>query len=131
MREIKFRAWDTLNKIMVYEMFMFRKAESYDNVQTDYVYYNEFRDFEDGIARPCEIMQFTGLLDKNGREIYEGDLIKTHDEIVKVYFNEAMACFDIEYDGGDTEPLVQPMGEWVEQSNEIIGNIHENPELIA
>lgn len=75
------------------------------------------------------IVQSTGLLDKNGKEIYEGDILKTIDEVVKVYLNTAMACFDIEFVGGDTESLVPAMGEWDEIRNEVIGNIYENPEL--
>lgn len=75
------------------------------------------------------IVQSTGLLDKNGKEIYEGDILKTIDEVVKIYLNTAMACFDIEFVGGDTESLVPAMGEWDEIRNEVIGNIYENPEL--
>lgn len=130
MREIKFRAWDRHKKCFI-------PNDVWALVQTDFnafgIMLKDWENYKEGeyfYENSQELQQFTGLLDKNGREIYEGDVIKTHDEIVKVYFNEAMACFDIEYDGGDTEPLVEPMGEWVERNNEIIGNIHENPELL-
>lgn len=71
-----------------------------------------------------EPMQFTGLKDKNGKEIYEGDLLKRPGflSIFEVKWQEESAAF-----------LRQSMN-WIYQSIdsglEIIGNIHENPELL-
>lgn len=124
MREIKFRAWD--GKRMTKSGIMFNNSNGCLTVPNSL----SFNEGNLPTDLQYHLMQFTGLHDRNGAEIYEGDILKTHDEIVKVYFNEAMACFDIEYEGGDTEALVPPMGEWVEKHNEIIGNIYENPELI-
>ena len=64
-REIKFRAWDKENKVMIYP-----KGILFDGRVVN---------FNCGILEPFEeyeLMQFTGLYDKNGKEIYEGDIIK-------------------------------------------------------
>lgn len=61
-------------------------------------------------------MQFTGLLDKNGKEIYEGDIIRTNGILEKV---------TIEH--GSFKPRQMYV---MAQINEVIGNIYENPELL-
>lgn len=73
------------------------------------------------------LMQYTGLKDKNGKEIYEGDIVQTHTkEFAKVVFqngcfmwDNAPLCYDEEWEFAKTE-------KWAE----IIGNIYENPELL-
>lgn len=73
--------------------------------------------------------QFTGLYDKNGKEIYEGDIVKTDVSIVRHKKNKKYRNFAIRYDaprfwnGYDT--LL--MSEW---RMEVIGNIYDNPELL-
>ena len=69
--------------------------------------------------------QYTGLKDKNGKEIYGGDRVKIQDEVVTIFFNESMASWDYEYEGGDCEPIVLDGSYYDPSGFEVIGNIHE------
>ena len=63
--------------------------------------------------------QYTGLTDKNGKKIFEGDIVKiSNDEIFEVKYE----------DGGFTAGLF--LGDWDYGHVEVIGNIHDNPELM-
>lgn len=81
------------------------------------------------------IGQFTGLLDKNGKEIYEGDIVKTKGGWGGVVLWNSRSYFYIkdnnyyEYE----EPDLSPIGSLLcceRKQLEIVGNIHDNPELL-
>ena len=122
MREIKFRAWDKENKQWLRDSFLLC---SYGGKDNSIEISTESCGTEHG-QRDCDIdlMQFTGLLDKNGKEIYDGDFLPALYGPQLVRWNEESARWDgVRENGYDT-----PSG-WCSQ-REVIGNIHENPSLL-
>ena len=77
---------------------------------------------------PDYIMQFTGLKDKNGKEIYEGDILGQHSEPLG-YVVYTDGSFRVNT-GSEQQPP-SPLNKDRCNRLEIIGNIHENPELIT
>lgn len=137
MRKIKFRAWDKGNKIYLYNV-----QDAYDTL-SGFVKYDDGEDAEYDEScfgdfcnnkRRYEVEQFTGLTDVNGKEIYEGDIIITHpkydDELPKrgiVQYGSFRAGFSYEVRKGDHRSI------WSSnkyRTYEVIGNVHENPELL-
>lgn len=130
-RVIKFRAWDNRRKRMLQPFLTFEKNPA-DGLVTENTNWHDDEDMEQGwdtSNQVNELMQFTGLLDKHGVEIYEGDIVrymledlpapdeKVYTEFVR--FNNG--CFEIE-----GAPLYV-----VNVVCEVIGNIYQHPEKLA
>lgn len=108
-RPIKFRAWHT-------GRMWIEGAEDNGTYPTDCLVV--LRD------NGSPLMQFTGLLDKNGKEIYEGDILKTDSGAHnKVCWRDDFACFCLRFSKGASLNIDGA------DKYEIIGNIWENPEL--
>lgn len=133
MREIKFRAWDKERNIMIGVDY----PDNWGNEDDEY--WGDV--FEIGLSEITdiaqndrfELMQYTGLKDKNGKEIYEGDVIRYFEgcTIGVVIFGECV--FESYYVVmGWTVSGAYDFMFYQEEANrmEIIGNIYENPDLV-
>lgn len=74
--------------------------------------------------------QFTGMHDKNGVPIFEGDIIKDHIGIGVVEYSEKRASFRVNYGDGLCKWFIDYNLKGELESIEVIGNIHENPEIL-
>lgn len=127
-RVIKFRAWIIKQKRMVYEdfavnavdgkMFGYLKSSISKEFRVFSVEYDIWKD------NPPVIQQFTGICDKNGKEIFEGDILKYTNYSSKNYGHESI--FEVKWSGTGFNciSLIN------ENHSEVIGNIFENPELL-
>jgi len=121
MREIKFRAWDS--KKMVYLAPLEVENQNMGLILSGNI---------DG--KPEAVMQYTGLQDKTGRDIYEGDIIEAYGYVQKpkmvVKFDEKMAGF-IPFIWKQAYEYVDYIGYFsYEDWCIVVGNIYENPELL-
>lgn len=120
----RYRAWDTTNKEMFKDTFAITESGQVVVVDQSSILTSPDYIFVDNLV----IMQSTGLYDKNGKEIFEGDLLGTKDGLLNgiVEYREDLGMFVnnlIRYN--NFERLCN-----VASSRKIIGNVYENPELL-
>ena len=117
MREIKFRFWDKIDKKMLYDYTLEEANINLAKIEP----LNEYE----------IMMQYTGLKDKNGKEIYEGDILHSDkSELEHVYIIEWSNKDD--YCGFVTVSKKYGLRTFLNKdfkNSEVIGNIYENPEL--
>ncbi len=144
MREIKFRAWDKTDK-RIYEVL---NLDLEQNHKCEVCKCDEFHSSRYFIYK-YKLMQYTGLKDKNGKEIYEGDVIEFEDTTEDGYeykegidiTNRASIVFKncrfeldniIETTSGVLVDMEEDWELFIDslKSSKVIGNIYENPELL-
>lgn len=129
MREIKFRAWLKYRKeiVDVEEIDFMNKVINY--IDNDYE--NNRQEIIGACFEDIELMEYTGLKDKNEKEIYEGDIVKlraNHGIGVVKYYDE-WGAFVVEYI--KPRPLAVLGMNYYKEDIEVIGNIYENSELLG
>lgn len=135
MREIKFRGQREDNKEFIFGEFI--KTEfgwmitDYDDIDMDAL----SNGYMLGDIKACQIIteslgQYTGLKDKNGVEIYEGDIFDIIGIKYKVEWHEDLCRYILTTGKGYDSKNCLDLTSDVIYYEEVIGNIHENPELL-
>lgn len=122
--EIKFRAWDKFNEV-------FYRCKNERNLAA---FFQKCQKAKDG-GNDIVFLQYTGLKDKNGKEIYEGDICAIDDlyctQITVMFKNLAFTGISKEHYAISSKGEFPNNGYSLSHYNlEVIGNIYENPELI-
>lgn len=142
-RKIKFRAWDKHTNSMVHELEWISLEQG--NIKK--IGYIDLLPDEEGdlewervVSENFELMQFTGFVDKNGKEIYEGDIVYFESGTPnRADEDDGMFCggvSEVKFENGAffprpiKEECEDPWYDYEVRNLEIIGNVWENPELL-
>lgn len=123
----KFRAWHKeLGRMMLIEImyFFFFDNELEELELNDPVMNDHISVYPDEIV----LMQSTGLKDKNGKEIFEGDILKSNKYITSVFYERGAYC--VKFSRTPNTTVTMNVISFIEKyKTKILGNIYENPEL--
>lgn len=127
MREILFRGKSFSG--VINHSWLFGSLDTTEKECPSIIYIDRFGNRCRVFLDPKTVGQYTGLTDKNGKKIFEGDILKNieSNEIVAICYGGCSFCYSYNgtiYGIDDSETGLE-MNEW-----EIIGNIHDNPELL-
>ena len=124
MKELKIKAWLKKEKKMVSIIGIDFNYEYIRYTEDDNLFNSDYKVAE---FKDIELLQFTGLKDNGGQELYEADVIKFNDGIDDIYglisYDDEDAVYCVSYENV-TEHLSNMAGDF-----EIVGNIFENPDL--
>lgn len=126
--KFRFRAWDIYFRRMTYDIFFFWKKNKITVYELEEDASKSYLPNSHIVLEQC-----TGLKDKNGNLIYEGDIVKRHSKYSE---NEKDVVLQVEWNckGGRYITTDKKHDNWIfsmfDYEYEILGNIHENPELL-
>ena len=130
-KNIKFRAWhkakERMYNILELDFSGNLVLLDYYFVTTPYDVVQEIPFWEP--VDEVELMMYTGQQDKHGKDIYEGDVVRSFNVEDTVYWNEDYSCFSGADSGGDDNGSYSVESEYT-RHREVIGNKYENPELV-
>lgn len=136
-REIKFRVWDKMKKVFI-------PTDSFAITTSNFSYFGvmlkDWEDYKQGeylYENDHVLMQYTGLKDKNGKEVYEGDIVKKVQLMDGNWVTKITETYEVIYQGVSFQYkpiedrqykqfMCSPIGEEVET----IGNIYENIDFL-
>lgn len=132
-REIKFRVWDVQNKKFLWTGFDKRLSESHEDKPQDIRKGKMILPSDNNVVW----QQYTGLKDKNGTEIFEGDIVEDSEE--KYIIRHGLSVIeDLQFWGWSMEHIpydhewpTGPMDPLDVHVLEVIGNVYEHPHLLT
>ena len=130
----KFRAWHhELSRMMLIRTMFFFANELEELQLNDSIMNDDIPVYPDEI----ELMQSTGLRDKNGKEIFEGDIVTAGDVTSDIKYHQTLGYymigkygFSVPFGQGVDVEYFEEFADHVSKIFEVIGNIYENPELL-
>lgn len=141
MREIKFRAWIKENYYddKPYMLRQVKAVEPNGDIQIDLAFHETKGWYDCHSANEIELMQYTGINDKNGTEIYDGDIIKFSERSINGFISTHV-CRVFQSENGawrveghpdfDTSYITRRELYLIRKICEVIGNVYGNPELL-
>lgn len=139
MRDIKFRFWDKNNRKMILAENILKICFLGKGHTPNLIVYtdrkiNHFEEIRERDKKHCnefELLQYTGIKDKNGKEIFEGDIFVHNNQKFEVsYDGTRFIGVDGDRSGNGYVCYVDSCYKNGSSSIEVIGNIYENPELL-